>query len=155
MKNLAIGIMLATLGAVSAHAGKFNRTVVDASKNISNSGQKTVVMFHTDKSPKVVLSQLRNAMQVRDPNAFFYPYWVTEIYHEQTVGKNCGFIIGKWWSGSQAEGASNWEPRVYNKIENSVNLISFGYYYDDITEAKQLGDALSADGKDVINACES
>lgn len=158
MKNLAIGVMLTTLGAVSAHAGgKLNNAIIDAGENISGSHQKAIVMFHTDKSPSVVLSQVRNAMQVRDPSAFFYPYWITEIYHEQTVGENCGFIIGKWWSNGRtsADGANKWEPRVYDKVKSSVNLISFGYYNDKIENAMQLGDPLSADGKDVLNACKS
>lgn len=93
-------------------------------------------------------------MQVRDPNALFYPYWVAKIHQEGVIGK-CGFIIGQWWSGSRAESASNWEPRVYDKVKNSVNLIAFGYYYDDITDARELDDALSASGKDVISACEN
>lgn len=154
MKKLLIGATIAFFSTTFAHAGKFNDAVVRASKKIGGNGQKTVVLFHTDKSPKVVLSQVRNAMRVRDPGALFYPYWVTKIHHEEVVGK-CGFIIGEWWTDNRGDGAGNWEPRVFNKVENSVNLIAFGYYYDDITDARETDDALSATGKDVINACES
>lgn len=73
MKKFLVGVAITILGMVSAHAGEFNNAVIEASEKISSSGQKTVVLFHTDKSPKVVLSQVRMPCRSETQTHFFIP----------------------------------------------------------------------------------
>lgn len=155
MKKLLAMTIAVVLGmsGTSAWAKSFEDTVINEMEKAYGANQKVMVIFHTDKSPKVVLAKIKSAMQVRDPNAIFYPYWVTGIVSEKTQG-NCGIIVGNWWTGSTGDGASDWEPRVYNQVKDSINLISFGYFTSDYTKAVNYERSFSVNGKTIVNTCE-
>lgn len=149
MKKLLIGATVALLGMSSVQAedkslslaeinglqnaleknGVFGSLVWYAEKEAKHSnGQRVIILFKAQngKTGEEVLPLVRSAIQVRDPNAWFYPYWVTSIVDEKSLGQ-CGYVSGTWWSNVKSDGAQNWFPRVSRQISDSVEVASVSF----------------------------
>jgi hypothetical protein len=117
-----------------------------------NSGQKVIVIFHTDKSLAATTAIISSAMKVGDPDAILHKHWVTDItfkgYDEQ---RKCGMVVGTWWSEDSTSMASEWEDKVYPRVKNSVNTITFQYVKNGGTVTKE--NTLGSNGDDIMEIC--
>ena len=117
-----------------------------------NSGQKVIVMFHTDKSLAATTAIIKAAMKVTDPDAILHKQWVTEItFSGYDDKRKCGMVVGTWWSEDSSSMATEWEDKVYPKVKNSVNTITFQYVKNGGTVTKE--NTLGSNGDDIMELC--
>ena len=121
-------------------------------RDAMRTGGKVLVIFQTDKKATAVAAIIASAMRVTDPNAILNKQWVTNIEHRSADDDSgCGIIIGKWWSAKAGSMASDWESRVYDKIQSQVNTISFQYARNGTIE--NIVDTPGSKGDDLIELC--
>lgn len=117
-------------------------------------GGKVVIVYQTDKKASAIGPIIASAMRITDPNAIVNKQWVTSIEHRSADDESgCGIIVGKWWAPKAGFMGSDWENRVYEKIQSLVNSISFQYARNGTFE--NLTTTPGSQGDDLVELCFS
>jgi hypothetical protein len=117
-----------------------------------STGGKVIVIFHTDKSLAATTAVISAAMKVSDPDAVLFKHWVTDItFRGYDENRKCGMVVGSWWSPDSSSMATEWEEKVYPKVKDLVNTVTFQYVKDGGIVTKE--NTPGSNGEDVMELC--
>jgi hypothetical protein len=150
---LAYSLAVMSMGS---HAETFRDMFMREGQKAVASGSRgegrTVVIFHTDKPLVTTTALISSAMKMTNPDALIFKQWVPEIlYRGYDEQRKCGVVIGSWWSPTSGKLGTDWERRVYSKIKNSVNAITFQYARNDTLQV--LEGTPGDEGEALIELC--
>lgn len=151
-RTFRVATTLLAIACQAVYAEDFKPMFLREAKPASNTGGQVVVVFHTDAKLPTTIATISAAMKSRNPDGLIYKNWVTDIvFRGYDEKKNCGMIIGKWWSPKSGSMAEAWERMMMSKVGSSVNTITFQYARDGTL--KVIDGTPGSNGDDVFELC--